>query len=178
MRRYLPVLLSFMLAPVAKGQIFGLGQLFPLPGLNAAQPTKSGQNTPVYTPTATAVGAALGGLLGSKNGTQTAQTAALGAAAGLVIGQILDRQMQAKRKPSVPGPPTGSNGAPVPATPLPTTAPLEPGVAPPEIDPITGLPIKVPATVSTAQAPNGQAPIVVPKPPETPRKKANRLFGR
>ena len=176
MNRYTPVLLSLLLATVAKGQIFGPGQLRSLPGLNAAQPTNPGQKVPVYTPTATAVGAALGGLLGGNSGTQTAQGAALGAAAGLVIGRILDQQILAKPKPTgTPDVSSGPEGAPAP---LPPAVPLEPGVAPPEIDPITGLPINTPANVPATPAPSSPAPVIAPKPPEQPRKKANRLFSR
>ena len=161
-------ILAVLSAQVAQAQLFGPTGRVAAPIFRAAAPAPGPSNAPIYSTTTTVLGAAIGGIIGSKSDKGT-EGAALGGAVGLVIGQVLDRRAQ-KREAAR------------------QQAPQEPGIIPPVvspdpasqsipvIDPVTGLPIQ-----------NGQLqnPVLTPlpgfeppKPAETPRRKASRIFGR
>ena len=168
-------ILAVLSAQVAQAQLFGPTGRVATPIFRAAAPAPGPSNAPIYSATTTVLGAAIGGIIGSNSDKGT-EGAALGGAVGLVIGQVLDRRAQKReaarqQAPQEPGiiPPVVS---PTPQTPSPD--PTNQSI--PVIDPVTGLPVQ-----------NGllQNPVLPslpgfepPKPTETPRRKASRLFGR
>jgi predicted permease len=168
-------ILAVLSAQVAQAQLFGPTGRVAAPIFRAAAPAPGPSNAPIYSATTTVLGAAIGGIIGSNSDKGT-EGAALGGAVGLVIGQVLDRRTQKReaarqQAPQEPGiiPPVMS---PTPQTPSPDPA----NQSIPVVDPVTGLPIQ------NGQLQNPVLPPLPgfepPKPTETPRRKASRLFGR
>ena len=168
-------ILAVLSAQVAQAQLFGPTGRVAAPIFRAAAPAPGPSNAPIYSATTTVLGAAIGGIIGSNSDKGT-EGAALGGAVGLVVGQVLDRRAQKReaarqQAPQEPGiiPPVVS---PTPQTPSPDPA----NQSIPVVDPVTGLPIQ------NGQLQNPVLPPLPgfepPKPTETPRRKASRLFGR
>jgi len=168
-------ILAVLSAQVAQAQLFGPTGRVAAPIFRAAAPAPGPSSAPIYSATTTVLGAAIGGIIGSNSDKRT-EGAALGGAVGLVIGQVLDRRAQKReaarqQAPQEPGiiPPVVS---PTPQTPSPDPA----NQSIPVIDPVTGLPVQ------NGQLQNPVLPPLLgfepPKPTETPRRKASRLFGR
>jgi len=168
-------ILAVLSAQVAQAQLFGPTGRVATPIFRAAAPAPGPSNAPIYSATSTVLGAAIGGIIGSNSDRGT-EGAALGGAVGLVIGQVLDRRAQKReaarqQAPQEPGiiPPVVSPTPQTPSTDLDNQSI-------PVIDPVTGLPVQ------NGQLQNPGLPSLPgfepPKPTETPRRKASRLFGR
>ena len=162
-------ILAVLSAQFVQAQLFGPTGRVATPIFRAAAPAPGPSNAPIYT--TTVLGAAIGGIIGSNSDKGT-EGAALGGAVGLVIGQVLDRRAQkrevVRQRVGVLPPVVAAN---------PETPSIEPpNQSIPVIDPVTGLPIQ------NGQLQNPALPPLPgfeqPKPTETPKRKASRLFGR
>jgi predicted permease len=168
-------ILAVLSAQVAQAQLFGPTGRVAAPIFRAAAPAPGPSNAPIYSATTTVLGAAIGGIIGSKSDKGT-EGAALGGAVGLVIGQVLDRRAQKREaaRQQVPQEPGIIPPVVVSSPQTPSTDPANQSI--PVIDPVTGLPIQ------NGQLQNPVLPPLPgfepPKPAETPRRKASRIFGR
>jgi hypothetical protein len=168
-------ILAVLSAQVAQAQLFGPTGRVAAPIFRAAAPAPGPSSAPIYSTTTTVLGAAIGGIIGSNSDKRT-EGAALGGAVGLVIGQVLDRRAQ-KREAARQQAPQEPGIIPPVVSPTPQTPSLDPAnQSIPVIDPVTGLPVQ------NGQLQNPMLPPLpgfeLPKPTETPRRKASRLFGR
>jgi len=175
MRALVFCFLAVLSAQVAPAQLFGPTGRVATPIFRAAAPAPGPSNAPIYSPTTTVLGAAIGGIIGSNSDKGT-EGAALGGAVGLVIGQVLDSRAQKREAARQQTSQVTGIIPPVVAS-IPQTRPTDPGSQSiPVIDPVTGLPIQ------NGQLQNPVLPPLPgfepPRPTETPRRKASRLFGR